>query len=65
MRELEALGLQSTQVLPQQRFGAIQFLSPDVAKRPLMGMGLGKLRELVMDRPGVLQFTGSQRVGHD
>ena len=28
--------------------------------------GLGGLRELVMDkRPGVLWFTGSQRVGHD
>ena len=27
---------------------------------------LGGLRELVMDRrPGVLQFMGSQRVGHD
>ena len=32
----------------------------------LMGMSLGKLRELVMDRrPGVLPFMGSQRVGHD
>ena len=32
----------------------------------LMDMSLGKLRELVMDRiPGMLQFTGSQRVGHD
>ena len=31
-----------------------------------MIMGLSKLRELVMDRrPGVLQFMGSQRVGHD
>ena len=31
-----------------------------------MDMGLGGLRELVMDRkPGVLQFMGSQRVGHD
>ena len=31
-----------------------------------MDMGLGGLLELVMDRkPGVLQFTGSQRVGHD
>ena len=31
-----------------------------------MDMGLGRLRELVMDRrPGVLQFMGSQRVGHD
>ena len=29
-------------------------------------MGLGRLRELVMDgRPGVLQFMGSQRVRHD
>ena len=32
----------------------------------LMDMGLGGLWELVMDgRPGVLQFMGSQRVGHD
>ena len=32
----------------------------------LMDMSLSKLRELVMDRrPGVLQFMGSQRVGHD
>ena len=31
-----------------------------------MDMGLGSLRELVMDRrPGVLWLTGSQRVGHD
>ena len=31
-----------------------------------MHMGLGGLRELVMDRrPGVLWFIGSQRVGHD
>ena len=31
-----------------------------------MNMNLGKFRELVMDRePGVLQFVGSQRVGHD
>ena len=31
-----------------------------------MDMGLGGLLELVMDRkPGVLQFTGLQRVGHD
>ena len=29
-------------------------------------MSLSKLRELVMDRRlGVLQFMGSQRVGHD
>ena len=29
-------------------------------------MNLGKLQELVMTgRPGVLQFKGSQRVGHD
>ena len=29
-------------------------------------VSLSELRELVMDRrPGVLQFTGSQRVGHD
>ena len=32
----------------------------------LMDKTLGELWELVMDRrPGVLQFTGSQRVGHD
>ena len=31
-----------------------------------MDMGLGKLRELVMDREAwMLQFMGSQRVGHD
>ena len=31
-----------------------------------MYMGLGGLQELVMEgRPGVLRFTGSQRVGHD
>ena len=31
-----------------------------------MDMGLGGLRELVMDRePGVLWFMGLQRVGHD
>ena len=32
-----------------------------------MDMGLGGLRQLVMDtsRPGVLWFMGSQRVGHD
>ena len=31
-----------------------------------MDMGLGGLRELVMDRgPGVLRFMGSQRAGHD
>ena len=30
-----------------------------------MGVGLGKLQELVMDRePGLLQSTGSQRVRH-
>ena len=30
-----------------------------------MDMGLAGLQELVMDRrPGVLQFMGSQRVGH-
>ena len=32
----------------------------------LMDMSLSKLRELVMDgKPGVLQFMGSQRVGHN
>ena len=32
----------------------------------LMDMSLSEFRELVMDRgPGVLQFMGSQRVGHD
>ena len=31
-----------------------------------MDMGLGGLRELVMDRgPSVLRFMGSQRVRHD
>ena len=31
-----------------------------------MDVSLSELRELVMDRePGVLQFVGSQRVGHD
>ena len=30
-----------------------------------MDMSLGKLRELVMDRPGVLQSMGLQRAGHD
>ena len=31
-----------------------------------MDMGLGGLRELVMDRsPGVLWFIGLQRVGYD
>ena len=31
-----------------------------------MDVSLGGLRELVMEgRPGVLQFMGSQRVGHD
>ena len=32
----------------------------------LMDVGLGRLRELVIDRrPGVLRFMRSQRVGHD
>ena len=32
----------------------------------LMDMSLSKLQELVMTgRPGLLQFMGSQRVGHD
>ena len=31
----------------------------------LMDVNLSELQELVMDRPGVLQFMGSQRVGHD
>ena len=33
----------------------------------LNGHELSKLQELVMDRerPGMLQFMGSQRVGHD
>ena len=33
-----------------------------------MDMGLGRLQQFVMDREawiGVLQFIGSQRVGHD
>ena len=29
-----------------------------------MDMGLGGLWELVIGRPGVLRFMGSQRVGH-
>ena len=28
-------------------------------------IGLNKLRELVMQKPGVLQSMGSQKVGHD
>ena len=28
-------------------------------------ISLSELRELVIERPGVLQFMGSQRVGHD
>ena len=31
----------------------------------LMDIGLSKLWELVIGRPGVLRFMGSQRVGHD
>uniref|UniRef100_A0A4W2FLP5 RNA-directed DNA polymerase n=1 Tax=Bos indicus x Bos taurus TaxID=30522 RepID=A0A4W2FLP5_BOBOX len=31
----------------------------------LMDVSLSELRELVIDRPGVLRFTGSQRVRHD
>ena len=32
----------------------------------LMDVSLSELKELVMDRrPGVQQFMGSQRVGHD
>ena len=30
-----------------------------------MDMGLGGLQDLVTDRPGVLWFMGTQRVGHD
>ena len=30
-----------------------------------MDVSLSELRELVIDRPGVLRFMGSQRVGHD
>ena len=30
-----------------------------------MDVSLSELRELVMDRPGVLQSMGLQRVGHD
>ena len=30
-----------------------------------MDMSLSKLRELVIERPGMLQFMGLQRVGHD
>ena len=31
----------------------------------LIDLSLGGLRELVIGRPGVLRFMGSQRVGHD
>ena len=31
----------------------------------LMDVSLSELRELVMDRPGVLRFMGSQRVRHN
>ena len=32
----------------------------------VMDMSLSELQEMVMDRePGVLQFMGSQKVGHD
>ena len=30
-----------------------------------MDMSLNNVQELVMDRPGVLRFMGSQRVGRD
>ena len=30
-----------------------------------MDMSFSELREMVMDRPGVLRFMESQRVGHD
>ena len=30
-----------------------------------MDVSLSELLELVMDRPGMLRFMGSQRVGHD
>ena len=30
-----------------------------------MDVSLSELRELVIGRPGVLRFMGSQRVGHD
>ena len=30
-----------------------------------MDKSLGELQELMMDRDGMLQFMGSQRVGHD
>ena len=30
-----------------------------------MGMSLSKLWEMIMDKPGVLQSRGLQRVGHD
>ena len=30
-----------------------------------MDMSLSKLREIVTGKPGVLQFMGSKRVGHD
>ena len=31
----------------------------------LMDVSLGELWELVMDREAIVQFMGSQRVGHD
>ena len=30
-----------------------------------MDLSLSELQELVMERPGMLRFMGSQRVGHD
>ena len=30
-----------------------------------MNISLSKLREMVIEKPGGLQFLGSQRVGHD
>ena len=30
-----------------------------------MDMSLSKLQELVIEKPGILQSMGSQRVGHD
>ena len=44
----------------------LQYFGPLMQRVDLMDMGLGGLWELVMDsEAGVLQFMGSQRVGHD